>query len=186
MKPIKILLVFFILILSFIACKKTSLTITSPDSSFFLAKMQDGSYGTNEFIITNNGNKITTHGTNNYTFEKSISGIGGFYKDDLHGTNYMVVVPTGGTVQTITMGAKEKETVEEIIGIVGEENTANVILGIHNSKNDYGNGEISNIDTDKVIGNAQITEEERKKIEDLINGLGGNGNFGDYKEYKKT
>lgn len=187
MKIIKILIVFFIILISsFIACKKTSLTITTPDSDFFLAKMQDGQYGTNDFIITNNGNKITVitvNETNNYTFEKSISGIGGFYKNDSNDANYMVVVPTGGTVQTITMGKTEKETVEEIINIVGEENTANVILGIHNSKNDYGNGEISEINIDEVIGNVQVTDEERNRIENLIN---GSKNFGQYKEYKKT
>ena len=163
MKFQKYILIIFILLAAF-SCKKTSLTITSPGPDFFLGKMQNGNWPG----VTVNGDNLNINGKD-YTFEEPILGVGGVYNDGNGG--YIVTVPAGDNLGTVEMTEEGKQAVDEIINIVGEENALGAINGIINSKDP------NSINVDEIVGNSSVTEEEKKRIEDIVNGLNGGNHF---------
>lgn len=180
-----IILIAIIILTFFISCRKSTLKITEPEPSFFLDKMKGGDYtngdGNDSFNVSDDGKNITIgsgSNTTNYTFESDIMGIGGIYKD-ANSSNYVGVVPIGGSMHTVTMGKKEKEAVTKIIDVVGKENSLKVIEGL--SKVNGGK-----LDANSITQN--LDAEKKAKVEDIIKqyGLNDKDKFGDYKEYKKT
>ena len=153
MKFSKFFITIFILTLA-ISCTVSKLEITKPDSSFFLSKMKD--FGD---LKSSNGGQTITIGSDNYTFEKPIAGLGGVYKgtDD----KYMIVVPAGDKAYALEMEGKQKETLDKIIDIVGEEN----ILGLSGAlTTEEGFKDQTNIDNLK----ANLPEDKQKELQDLI------------------
>ena len=178
-----IILIAIIILTFFISCRKSTLKITEPEPSFFLDKMKTGDYtnGNDSFKVSNDGKNITIgsgSNTNNYTFESDIMGIGGIYQD-ANSSNYIGVVPIGGSMYTVTMGKKEKEAVTKIIDVVGEADSLKVVTEI------LSNGNGGKLDTDSITQN--LNPEKKAKVEDIIKQYGLDKNkFKDYKEYKKT
>lgn len=175
-----IILIAIIILTFFISCRKSTLKITEPGPSFFLDKMKGGDYtngdGKDSFKVSDDGKNITI-GSNNYTFESDIMGIGGIYQDT-NSSNYVGVFPIGGSMHTVTMGKKEKEAVTKIIDVVGKENSLNVIKELSN-----GNG--GKLDTEAITKN--LDDKKKEEVEKIIKDSGLDKNkFGDYKEYKKT
>ncbi|ANN63184.1 hypothetical protein JQ824_04625 [Brachyspira hyodysenteriae] len=164
MKFYRYILIIFILITAF-SCKKTTLTITSPGPDFFLGKMQSGNWDK----VKVDGNKLTIDGKE-YTFEDQILGVGGVYKGGDKG--YIVAVPGGDNLYTVEMDEKAKESIDEIMNIVGEENVTGVMKDIINS-----GGDPSKVDVDKIASTAGVSEEEKKRLKDLFGKLDGS-NFG--------
>ncbi|TXJ35438.1 hypothetical protein [Brachyspira aalborgi] len=175
-----IILIAIIILTFFISCRKSTLKITEPEPSFFLDKMKGGDYtngdGKDSFKVSNDGKNITI-GSNNYTFESDIMGIGGIYQD-ANSSNYVGVVPVGDSMYTVTMGKKEKEAVTKIIDVVGKEDSLNVIKELSN-----GNG--GKLDTEAITKN--LDANKKAEVEKIIKDSGLDKNkFGDYKKYKKT
>ncbi len=169
-----IILIAIIILTFFISCRKSTLKITEPGPSFFLDKMKEGDYG--GFNVSNGGNTVNI-GNTNYTFESDIMGIGGIYKD-ANSSNYVAVVPAGDSMYTVTMDNKQKEALTQILEVVGEENSLNVIKELSN-----GNG--GKLDADSITQN--LNPEKKAEVEDIIKQYGLDKNkFKDYKEYKKT
>lgn len=176
-----IILIAIIILTFFISCRKSTLKITEPGPSFFLDKMKGGDYtngdGNDSFKVSDDGKNITI-GSNNYTFESDIMGIGGIYQD-ANSSNYVGVVPVGDSMYTVTMGKKEKEAVTKIIDVVGKENSATVVKEI------LSNGNGGKLDADSITQN--LNPEKKAAVEKIIKDSGLDKNkFGDYKEYKKT
>ncbi|WP_288520991.1 hypothetical protein [uncultured Brachyspira sp.] len=179
-----IILIAIIILTFFISCRKSTLKITEPGPSFFLDKMKGGDYtngdGKDSFKVSNDGKNITIgsgNNTNNYTFESDIMGIGGIYKD-ANSSNYVAVVPGGDSMYTVTMDNKRKEALTQILEVVGEENSLNVIKELSN-----GNG--GKLDTEAITKN--LDANKKAEVEKIIKDSGLDKNkFGDYKEYKKT
>lgn len=175
-----IILIAIIILTFFISCRKSTLKITEPGPSFFLDKMKGGDYtngdGKDSFKVSDDGKNITI-GSNNYTFESDIMGIGGIYQD-ANSSNYVGVVPVGDSMYTVTMGKKEKEAVTKIIDVVGKEDSLNVIKELSN-----GNG--GKLDTEAITKN--LDDKKKAEVKKIIEDSGLDKNkFGDYKEYKKT
>lgn len=169
-----IILIAIIILTFFISCRKSTLKITEPEPSFFLGKMKDGNYG--GFEVKNGGNTVNINGKD-YTFESDIMGIGGIYQD-ANSSNYVGVFPIGDTMHTVTMDNKRKEALTQILEVVGEENSLNVIKELSN-----GNG--GKLDADSITQN--LNPEKKAAVEKIIKDSGLDKNkFGDYKEYKKT
>lgn len=164
MKFYRYILIIFILITAF-SCKKTTLTITSPGPDFFLGKMQSGNWDK----VKVDGNKLTIDGKE-YTFEDQILGVGGVYKGGDKG--YIVAVPGGDNLYTVEMDEKAKESIDEIMNIVGEENVTGVMKDLIDS-----GGDPSKVNVDKIASTARVSEEEKKRLEDLFGKLDGS-NFG--------
>ena len=76
-----------------------------------------------------------------------------------------------GISMVIINTEKGKEAVDEILGIVGDENALGAINGIINSKDP------NNINVDEIVSNADVTEEEKKRIEEIVSGLNGGNHF---------
>lgn len=175
-----IILIAIIILTFFISCRKSTLKITEPEPSFFLDKMKGGDYtngdGKDSFKVSNDGKNITI-GSNNYTFESDIMGIGGIYQD-ANSSNYVGVVPVGDSMYTVTMDKNEKDALNDIVQVVGKENSLKVIEGL--SKVDGGK-----LDTEAITQN--LNPEKKAEVEDIIKRYGLDKNkFKDYKEYKKT
>lgn len=170
-----IILIAIIILTFFISCRKSTLKITEPEDSFFLDKMKGGNYtnGTNSFEVKNGGNTVNINGKD-YTFESDIMGIGGIYQD-ANSSNYVGVVPIGGSMYTVTMDNKRKEALTQILEVVGEENSLNVIKELSN-----GNG--GKLDTEAITKN--LDANKKAEVEGIINGLNGK-NFGKYEKYEK-
>lgn len=164
MKLKKYIIIFFILLSSF-SCKKTNLTITEPGPEFFLNKMKNDTWEG----VSVNGDKLNINGTE-YTFKDTILGVGGIYSGGNKGN--IVVVPGGDNLYTVEMDDKAKESIDEVMNIVGEENMTGVMGDIVNS-----GGDPSKIDVDKIAESSGVTEEEKKRLEELFGGLNSN-NFG--------
>ena len=179
-----IILIAIIILTFFISCRKSTLKITEPEDSFFLDKMKGGDYtngdGKDSFKVSDDGKNITIgsgSNTNNYTFESDIMGIGGIYQDT-NSSNYIGVVPIGGSMHTVTMGKNEKEALTKIIEVVGKEDSLKVIEGL--SKVDGGK-----LDANSITQN--LDDKKKAEVEKIIKDSGLDKNkFGDYKEYKKT
>lgn len=174
-----IILIAIIILTFFISCRKSTLKITEPEPSFFLDKMKGGNYtnGTNSFEVKNGGNTVNINGKD-YTFESDIMGIGGIYQD-ANSSNYVGVVPIGGSMYTVSMGKNEKEAVTKIIDVVGKEDSLKVVTEILSK----GNG--GKLDADSITQN--LNPEKKAEVEDIIKQYGLDKNkFKDYKEYKKT
>lgn len=180
-----IILIAIIILTFFISCRKSTLKITEPGPSFFLDKMKGGDYtngdGKDSFKVSDDGKNITIgsgSNTNNYTFESDIMGIGGIYQD-ANSSNYVGVVPIGGSMYTVSMGKNEKEAVTKIIDVVGKENSLKVIEGL--SKVDGGK-----LDTEAITKN--LDDKKKAEVKKIIeeSGLNDKNKFKDYKEYKKT
>lgn len=161
----------FITILTLaISCTVSKLEITKPDSSFFLSKMKD--FG--DLKSSNGGQTISIKGTN-YTFEKPIAGVGGVYK----GTNdkYMIVVPVGEEAHTVIVEKEDKETLDKIIDIVGEENVGGLVGALTTEEGFKDQTSIDNI-------KANLPEDKQKELQDLIDSKNlANKNLGTYKKY---
>lgn len=176
-----IILIAIIILTFFISCRKSTLKITEPGPSFFLDKMKGGDYtngdGKDSFKVSDDGKNITI-GSNNYTFESDIMGIGGIYQDT-NSSNYIGVFPIGGSMHTVSMGKEQKEAVTKIIDVVGKEDSLKVIEGL--SKVNGGK-----LDADSITQN--LDAEKKAAVEKIIkdSGLNDKNKFGDYKEYKKT
>lgn len=170
-----IILIAIIILTFFISCRKSTLKITEPGPSFFLDKMKEGKYG--GFEVKNGGNTVNINGKD-YTFESDIMGIGGIYQD-ANSSNYVGVVPIGGSMYTVSMGKNEKEAVTKIIDVVGKEDSLKVVTEILSK----GNG--GKLDADSITQN--LNPEKKAEVEDIIKQYGLDKNkFKDYKEYKKT
>ena len=118
-----------------------------------------------------------------YTFDSDIMGIGGIYEatnsnnQDTNSKNYVAVVPFGDSMHTITMDKNEKDALNDIVKVVGKENSGPVIQEI--LKN---NGKL---DAEAITKNFP---DKKTEVEDIIKqyGLDNKNQFGDYKEYKKN
>ncbi len=164
MKFSKYILIICIFIASF-SCKKTNLTITEPGPDFFLNKIASGNWDG----VTVNGNNLNINGKD-YTFSDTILGVGGVYQGGDKG--YIVAVPGGDNLYTVEMDTQAKESIDEIMGIVGEENVSGVMKDLIDS-----GGDPSKVDVDKIASTSGVSEEEKKRLEELFGGLSGN-NFG--------
>ena len=164
-----IILIAIIILTFFISCRKSTLEVIPPN---FFSKMKDGNYG--GFGVKNGGNTVSI-GNTNYTFESDIMGIVGIYQD-ANSSNYVGVVPIGGSMHTVTMGKEQKEALTKILEVVGEENSLNVIKELSN-----GNG--GKLDTEAITKN--LDANKKAEVETIINGLNGK-NFGKYEKYGKT
>lgn len=171
MKFLKIFIAIFIFTLA-ISCTVSKLEITKPDASFFLSKMKD--FGD---LKSSNGGQTISIGITNYTFEKPIAGLGGVYKDAT-GSNYMVVVPVGDEAHTVTIKEEDKETLDKIIDIVGEENVGGLV-GALTTEEGFNEGNVNNI-------KANLPEDKQKELEDLINNKNLDKNLGSYQKYPKS
>lgn len=160
----KYAIIIFILLAAF-SCKKTSLTITEPGPDFFLNKIASGNWDG----VTVNGDKLTINGTD-YTFNDTILGVGGVYQGGNKG--YIVAVPGGDNLYTVEMDSKAKESIDEVMNIVGEENITGVMKDIVNS-----GGDPNKIDVDKIAASSNVTEEEKDRLIELFGGL-SSSNFG--------
>lgn len=168
-----IILIAIIILTFFISCRKSTLKITEPGPSFFLGKMKDGNYG--GFNVSNGGNTVSI-GNTNYTFESDIMGIGGIYQDT-NSSNYIGVVPIGGSMHTVTMGKNEKEALTKIIEVVGKEDSLKVIEGL--SKVDGGK-----LNTEEITKN--LDEKKKEEVKKIIEKSGLSGkDFGKYEKYEK-
>ena len=168
-----IILIAIIILTFFISCRKSTLKITEPEPSFFLDKMKDGNYG--GFNVSNGGNTVNI-GNTNYTFESDIMGTGGIYQD-ANSSNYVAVVPVGDSMYTVTMDKNEKDALNDIVKVVGKENSGPVIQEILTN-----NGKL---DAEAITKNFP---DKKTEVEDIIKqyGLDNKNQFGDYKEYKKN
>lgn len=168
-----IILIAIIILTFFISCRKSTLKITEPEPSFFLDKMKDGNYG--GFNVSNGGNTVNI-GNTNYTFESDIMGIGGIYQD-ANSSNYVAVVPVGDSMYTVTMDKNEKDALNDIVKVVGKENSGPVIQEILTN-----NGKL---DAEAITKNFP---DKKTEVEDIIKQycLDNKNQFGDYKEYKKN
>lgn len=175
-----IILIAIIILTFFISCRKSTLKITEPEPSFFLDKMKGGNYtnGTNSFEVKNGGNTVNINGKD-YTFESDIMGIGGIYQD-ANSSNYVGVVPIGGSMYTVSMGKNEKEAVTKIIDVVGKEDSLKVVTEI------LSNGNGGKLDTEAITKN--LDDKKKAEVKKIIeeSGLNDKNKFKDYKEYKKT
>ena len=172
-----IILIAIIILTFFISCRKSTLKITEPEPSFFLDKMKGGNYtnGTNSFEVKNGGNTVNINGKD-YTFESDIMGIGGIYQD-ANSSNYVGVVPIGGSMYTVSMGKNEKEAVTKIIDVVGKEDSLKVIEGL--SKVDGGK-----LDADSITQN--LDAKKKAEVEKIIKDYKLDGkDFGKYEKYEK-
>lgn len=160
----KYAIIIFILLAAF-SCKKTSLTITEPGPDFFLNKIASGNWDG----VTVNGDKLTINGTD-YTFNDTILGVGGVYQGGNKG--YIVTVPGGDNLYTVEMDSKAKESIDEVMNIVGEENITGVMKDIVNS-----GGDPNKIDVNKIAASSNVTEEEKDRLIELFGGL-SSSNFG--------
>ena len=97
-------------------------------------------------------------------------GVGGVYQGGDKG--YIVAVPGGDNLYTVEMNTQAKESIDEIMGIVGEENVSGVMKDLIDS-----GGDPSKVDVDKIASTAGVSEEEKKRLEELFGELSGN-NFG--------
>lgn len=178
-----IILIAIIILTFFISCRKSTLKITEPEDSFFLDKMKTGNYtnGNDSFKVSDDGKNITIgsgSNTTNYTFESDIMGIGGIYKD-ANSSNYIGVVPIGGSMYTVSMDKNEKEALTKIIDVVGEADSLKVVTEI------LSNGNGGKLDTEAITKN--LDANKKAEVEKIIKDSGLDKNkFGDYKEYKKT
>ena len=168
-----IILIAIIILTFFISCRKSTLEVTEPGASFFLGKMKDGNYG--GFEVGNGGNTVKFNGKD-YTFDSDIMGIGGIYQDT-NSSNYVAVVPAGDSMYTITMDKNEKDALNDIVKVVGKENSGPVIQEILTN-----NGKL---DAEAITKNFP---DKKTEVEDIIKqyGLDNKNQFGDYKEYKKN
>ena len=173
-----IILIAIIILTFFISCRKSTLKITEPEPSFFLDKMKGGNYtnGTNSFEVKNGGNTVNINGKD-YTFESDIMGIGGIYQD-ANSSNYVGVVPIGGSMYTVSMGQNEKEALTKIIDVVGKEDSLKVIEGL--SKVNGGK-----LDADSITQN--LDDKKKEEVKKIIEKSGLSGkDFGKYEKYEKT
>lgn len=167
-----IILIAIIILTFFISCRKSTLKITEPGPSFFLGKMKDGNYG--GFEVKNGGNTVNINGKD-YTFESDIMGIGGIYKD-ANSSNYVGVVPVGDSMYTVSMDKNEKDALNEIVQVVGKENSGPVIQEILTN-----NGKL---DADSITKNFP---DKKNEVENIIKKHKLDGkNFGKYEKYGKT
>ena len=168
---IKNLIILPLLAIFLVACEKSTLKITHPEDSFFLNKLKT----LTGFTVSNDGKTITTDKT--YTFEKTISGLGGIYSDGKGG--YMVVVPAGESAHTVTMGKDDKETLEEIIDIIGMENSGGIIGALTTTEGFKDNKNIEGL-------KSGLSEEKKQQLENLIatKELDKN-NLGTYEKFPK-
>lgn len=177
-----IILIAIIILTFFISCRKSTLKITEPGPSFFLDKMKGGDYtngdGNDSFKVSNDGKNITI-GSNNYTFESDIMGIGGIYQDT-NSSNYIGVFPFGDSMHTVSMSKEQKEAVTKIIDVVGETDSLKVVTEILSK----GNG--GKLDADSITQN--LDDKKKAEVKKIIeeSGLNDKNKFKDYKEYKKT
>ncbi|MEI0563632.1 hypothetical protein [Brachyspira pulli] len=160
----KYAIIIFILLAAF-SCKKTSLTITEPGPDFFLNKIASGNWQG----VTVDGDKLTIDGKD-YTFNDTILGVGGVYQGGDKG--YIVAVPGGDNLYTVEMDQQAKESIDEVMNIVGEENITGVMKDIVNS-----GGDPNKIDVDKIAASSNVTEEEKDRLIELFGGL-SSSNFG--------
>lgn len=172
-----IILIAIIILTFFISCRKSTLKITEPGPSFFLDKMKGGDYtnGTNSFEVKNGGNTVNIDGKD-YTFESDIMGIGGIYQDKSNSSNYVAVVPVGDSMYTVTMDKNEKDALNDIVKVVGKENSGPVIKEILTN-----NGKL---DAEAITKN--LDANKKAEVEKIIKDSGLDKNkFGDYKKYEK-
>lgn len=168
-----IILITIIILTFFISCRKSTLEVTEPGASFFLGKMKDGNYG--GFEVGNGGNTVKFNGKD-YTFDSDIMGIGGIY-EATNSKNYVAVVPVGDSMHTITMDKNEKDALNDIVKVVGKENSGPVIQEILTN-----NGKL---DAEAITKNFP---DKKNEVENIIkkHKLDEKNKFGDYKEYKKN
>lgn len=168
-----IILIAIIILTFVISCRKSTLEVTEPGASFFLGKMKDGNYG--GFEVGNGGNTVKFNGKD-YTFDSDIMGIGGIYQDT-NSSNYVGVFPIGDSMHTITMDKSKKDALNDIVKVVGKENSGPVIQEILTN-----NGKL---DAEAITKNFP---DKKTEVEDIIKqyGLDNKNQFGDYKEYKKN
>ncbi len=166
-----IILIAIIILTFFISCRKSTLKITEPGASFFLDKMKEGKYG--GFEVKNGGNTVNINGKD-YTFESDIMGIGGIYQD-ANSSNYVGVVPVGDSMYTVSMDKNEKDALNEIVQVVGKENSGPVIQEILTN-----NGKL---DADSITKNFP---DKKNEVENIIKKHKLDGkNFGKYEKYEK-
>ena len=175
-----IILIAIIILTFVISCRKSTLEVTEPGASFFLGKMKDGNYG--GFEVGNGGNTVKFNGKD-YIFDSDIMGIGGIYEatnsnnQDTNSKNYVAVVPVGDSMHTITMDKNEKDALNDIVKVVGKENSGPVIQEILTN-----NGKL---DAEAITKNFP---DKKTEVEDIIKqyGLDNKNQFGKYEEYKKN
>ena len=169
----KNLIILPLLAIFLVACEKSTLKITHPEDSFFLNKLKS----LTGFEVSNGGQNIKV-GNTNYTFEKTISGLGGIYSDGKGG--YMVVVPAGNEAHTVTMEKSDKETLEEIIDIIGMENSGGIIGALTTKEGFKDNKNIGGL-------KSGLSDDKKQQLEDLIaNKKLDENNLGTYEKFPKT
>ena len=168
----KNLIILPLLAIFLVACEKSTLKITHPEDSFFLNKLKT----LNGFEASGGGETITI-GSDKYKFEKKITGLAGIYQKE-GSDEYMFVLPAGNEAHTVTVNAEEKKALEEIINIVGEENSGSIIQDILSKE--------EKLDAESI---SKSFPDKKDAIENVIDNLYTSGNnnnkdsFGSYKKY---
>ncbi|MDO6993248.1 hypothetical protein Q5M87_04425 [Brachyspira innocens] len=155
MKFLKYILIICTFLFVF-SCKKTNLTVTEPGPDYILSKLMNGIWDG----VNISGDILNFNGQD-YKFEDSLLGIAGIFANE---NEYVIAAPLGNLV-TITTDGGSTDGVKEIIDIVGQQNAVGVINGIASSEDP------SNIKAEDLIGSAQVTEEEKNRIEEILGGL---------------
>ena len=137
MKLTKFFIMFFILTISFIACKVSKLEVTKPDFK---------------------GDKTISKGDTNYNLTGTYGYILGIYEEVGNRNSYLVALPDVGDIK---IDKEQKKALDEIVDTVGMDNIGSIISGVTNSKD-------GNIDIDKVVGSANISDDKKNKVKDLI------------------
>ena len=184
MKLTKFFIMFFILTISFIACKKTTVTVTKPGKNIF--EMKDGTYEAKDngekLEITNDGNNIKI-GDKNYTNKGNIGGFVNIFENSNSSSTGdkkdMLVIQFGG--DTITMPATTNGTkaLNDAFNYLGGDKASSYLLAATKPENKNEDGTIN---TKKLLEG--VPQEEKEKLEGIFNSLTKN-DFGEYKIYKK-
>lgn len=187
MKLTKFFIMFFILTIFFIACKKTTVTVTKPGKNILLSdildNIEDGTYETNgeKLEITNGGNNIKI-GDKNYTNKGDIGGFVRIYGDtndtSTNSTN-MLVMQISGTTITMPATTNGTKALNDAFNYLGEEKATSYISKVLENKEDGGTGSIN---TDKLLEG--VPPEEKKELEKIFKDL-EKSDFGSYKIYNK-
>ncbi|MEI0579810.1 hypothetical protein [Brachyspira pilosicoli] len=174
MKTVKTLYIIIFILISALSCRQTTLTKTGPGDDFFLDKLAKGNWDG----ISVSGNTISITGGNsegNYTLDSTIAGLGGIYKDDQNNGDYVIAVPDGSNLHTVKVNEEEKDAINGIIDIVGEENALGVITGIGTTD--------GSTTVDDVVKNANVTDKEKEKIQEYLDVINGKGDPDSYQKY---
>lgn len=164
MKTLSIIsIISFLMIIS--CTKDYGVKITKPGADLILSKMQSGNWAG----ATANGNKLNINTGNHkgdYTFEETVLGIGGIYKDDKGG--YIMTAPAGDELYVVGMDADAKKAVDAILDILDDEGGEAVVGNLISAVLDNGADKIDLSDSNKILAGTNLPPEKRAEVEKIL------------------